>query len=128
MIYGRPYVDDIILVSDSGKSLARIRPYRCFNSGSILFQLHYPFENKDIFDKNFPSDFEGVDQQEVGFLLIFSTMLFDNELQKCTSNGLVLIKMEIRCQEIRYFSRSFWNFGYSWLSQMVYDVYFTTLG
>ncbi|MBT3418566.1 MAG: class I tRNA ligase family protein, partial [Flavobacteriales bacterium] len=96
----RPYVDDIILVSSEGKSMKRevdlIDVW--FDSGSMPYaQLHYPFENKDIFDKNYPADFiaEGVDQTRGWFFTLhaISTMLFDSVAYKnVVSNGLVLDK------------------------------------
>ncbi|CAN5796077.1 isoleucine--tRNA ligase [soil metagenome] len=63
----KPYVDDIILVSDSGKPMKRVADLIdvWFDSGAMPYaQWHFPFENKEIFAKNFPADFiaEGVDQ------------------------------------------------------------------
>ena len=63
----RPYVDDIILISPSGKPMKRELDLIdvWFDSGSMPYaQLHYPFENKTLFEKCFPADFiaEGVDQ------------------------------------------------------------------
>ena len=63
----KPYVDDIILVSESGKSMKRIPDLIdvWFDSGAMPYaQHHFPFENKEIFAKNYPADFiaEGVDQ------------------------------------------------------------------
>jgi isoleucyl-tRNA synthetase len=63
----KPYVDDIILVSDSGKPMKRIPDLIdvWFDSGAMPYaQWHFPFENKEIFAQNFPADFiaEGVDQ------------------------------------------------------------------
>ena len=96
----RPYVDDIILVSSEGKSMKRELDLIdvWFDSGSMPYaQLHYPFENKDIFDKNYPADFiaEGVDQTRGWFFTLhaISTMLFDSVAYKnVVSNGLVLDK------------------------------------
>ena len=96
----RPYVDDIILVSASGKAMKRELDLIdvWFDSGSMPYaQLHYPFENKDIFEKNFPADFiaEGVDQTRGWFFTLhaISTMLFDSVAYKnVISNGLVLDK------------------------------------
>ncbi|MAO71755.1 MAG: isoleucine--tRNA ligase [Flavobacteriales bacterium] len=96
----RPYVDDIILVSSSGKPMKReidlIDVW--FDSGSMPYaQLHYPFENKDVFEKNFPADFiaEGVDQTRGWFFTLhaISSMLFNSVAYKnVISNGLVLDK------------------------------------
>ena len=96
----RPYVDDIILVSASGKKMKRELDLIdvWFDSGSMPYaQLHYPFENKDVFEKNFPADFiaEGVDQTRGWFFTLhaISTMLFDSVAYKnVISNGLVLDK------------------------------------
>ena len=69
-----------------------------FDSGSMPYaQLHYPFENKDIFEENYPADFiaEGVDQTRGWFFTLhaISTMLFDSVAYKnVISNGLVLDK------------------------------------
>ena len=96
----RPFVDDIILVSESGKAMKRELDLIdvWFDSGSMPYaQLHYPFENKDIFEKKFPADFiaEGVDQTRGWFFTLhaISTMLFDSVAYKnVISNGLVLDK------------------------------------
>src|SRR5258708_6531862 len=63
----KPYVDDIILVSDKGKPMKRIPDLIdvWFDSGAMPYaQWHFPFENKEIFAQNYPADFiaEGVDQ------------------------------------------------------------------
>jgi len=96
----RPFVDDIILVSTSGKAMKRELDLIdvWFDSGSMPYaQLHYPFENKEIFEKKFPADFiaEGVDQTRGWFFTLhaISTMLFDSVAYKnVISNGLVLDK------------------------------------
>ncbi len=98
--FHRPYVDEIILVSDSGKKMMR-EPGLIdvwFDSGSMPYaQFHYPFENKEVFENNFPADFiaEGVDQTRGWFFTLhaISTMLFDSVSYKTVvSNGLVLDK------------------------------------
>ncbi len=63
----KPYVDDIVLVSDNGKPMKRVPDLIdvWFDSGAMPYaQWHFPFENKEIFAQNFPADFiaEGVDQ------------------------------------------------------------------
>ncbi|MEA3495076.1 MAG: isoleucine--tRNA ligase [Bacteroidota bacterium] len=93
----RPYVDDIILVSESGKRMKR-EPDLIdvwFDSGAMPYaQFHYPFENKEV--KNyFPADFisEGVDQTRGWFFTLhaIATMTFDSVAYKaCISHGLVL--------------------------------------
>ena len=96
----RPYVDDIKLVSKSGKVMFReidlIDVW--FDSGAMPYaQIHYPFENKDLLKKNFPADFiaEGVDQTRGWFFTLhaISTLVFDSVAYKnVVSNGLVLDK------------------------------------
>jgi isoleucyl-tRNA synthetase len=95
----RPYADNIVLVSDSGKALYR-EPDLIdvwFDSGSMPYaQFHYPFENKDM-ENYFPADFiaEGVDQTRGWFFTLhaIATMVFDSVAYKtCVSNGLVLDK------------------------------------
>lgn len=96
----RPYVDEIVLVSPSGKPMYREPDVIdvWFDSGSMPYaQLHYPFENKDNFKNNFPADFiaEGVDQTRGWFYTLhaLATMLFDSVAYKnVIANGLVLDK------------------------------------
>jgi len=96
----RPYVDDIKLVSSSGVIMTRELDLIdvWFDSGSMPYaQLHYPFENKDLFQENFPADFiaEGVDQTRGWFftLHVISTLIFDSVAYKnVVSNGLALDK------------------------------------
>ena len=98
----RPYVDDILLVSPSGKVMKRETDLIdvWFDSGAMPFaQLHYPFENKDIVDNNtvYPADFiaEGVDQTRGWFFTLhaISTMVKGSVAYKAViSNGLVLDK------------------------------------
>ena len=98
----RPYVDDITLVSTTGKPMRRESDLIdvWFDSGAMPYaQIHYPFENKEAFDRGdvFPSDFiaEGVDQTRGWFYTLhaIATMVFDNVSYKTViSNGLVLDK------------------------------------
>jgi len=96
----RPFCDDIVLVSGSGKKLFRELDLIdvWFDSGAMPYaQLHYPFENKDLFEKVYPADFiaEGVDQTRGWFFTLhaIATMLFDSVAYKnVVSNGLVLAK------------------------------------
>lgn len=95
-------VDDIILVSPTGKPMKRESDLIdvWFDSGAMPYaQWHYPFENKDYIDKNevFPADFiaEGVDQTRGWFYTLHAigTLVFDNIAYKnVVSNGLVLDK------------------------------------
>ena len=98
----RPYVDDVILVSESGKPMKRETDLIdvWFDSGAMPYaQIHYPFENKEIFDDRrvYPADFiaEGVDQTRGWFFTLhaIATMVFDSVSYKAVvSNGLVLDK------------------------------------
>ncbi len=98
----RPYVDDIVLVSASGKAMYRELDLIdvWFDSGSMPYaQIHYPFENKEGLDSGelYPSDFiaEGVDQTRGWFFTLhaIATMVFDSVAYKAViSNGLVLDK------------------------------------
>ena len=96
----RPYVDEIVLASPSGKMMKRELDLIdvWFDSGSMPYaQLHYPFENKTKFKDQFPADFiaEGVDQTRGWFFTLhaISTLLFDSVAYKnVVSNGLVLDK------------------------------------
>ena len=96
----RPYVDSVVLKSSSGKKMTRELDLIdvWFDSGSMPYaQLHYPFENKALFENQFPADFiaEGVDQTRGWFFTLhaISTLLFDSVAYKnVVSNGLVLDK------------------------------------
>ncbi|MCT4613362.1 MAG: isoleucine--tRNA ligase [Marinifilaceae bacterium] len=94
----RPYVDDIVLVGDNGEKLFR-EPDLIdvwFDSGAMPYaQQHYPFENKEEFEKLFPAQFiaEGVDQTRGWFFTLhaIATMIFDGvAFENIISNGLVL--------------------------------------
>lgn len=98
----RPYVDNIILISESGKPMKRETDLIdvWFDSGAMPYaQIHYPFENKEKLDNGsvFPADFiaEGVDQTRGWFFTLhaIATMVFDSVSYKTVvSNGLVLDK------------------------------------
>ncbi|MBW6491616.1 MAG: isoleucine--tRNA ligase [Lentimicrobium sp.] len=96
----RPYVDEIVLVSASGKKMLRETDLIdvWFDSGAMPFaQFHYPFENKETLDQYFPADFiaEGVDQTRGWFFTLhaIATMAFDSvSFKTVISNGLVLDK------------------------------------
>ncbi|MBD5194252.1 MAG: isoleucine--tRNA ligase [Bacteroidales bacterium] len=98
----RPYVDDIVLVSESGKPMKRETDLIdvWFDSGAMPYaQIHYPFENKELLDKGevYPADFiaEGVDQTRGWFFTLHAIagMIFDSVAYKAViSNGLVLDK------------------------------------
>ena len=96
----KPFVDDIILISASGKPMKRESDLIdvWFDSGAMPYaQWHFPFENKETFEQSFPADFiaEGVDQTRGWFytLQAIAVMLFDSVAYKnVVSNGLVLDK------------------------------------
>jgi isoleucyl-tRNA synthetase len=100
----RPYVDDVVLVSASGQPMYR-EPDLIdvwFDSGAMPYaQWHYPFENKEIFEKNYPADFiaEGVDQTRGWFFTLhaIAAMIQDSSpevqaVNKKTGNGGVAFK------------------------------------
>ena len=85
----KPFVDDIILVSESGKTMTRVADLIdvWFDSGAMPYaQWHIPFENKEQFEKNFPADFiaEGVDQTRGWFYTLHAlgVLLFDSVAYK----------------------------------------------
>ena len=98
----RPYVDEIVLVSSTGKPMHRESDLIdvWFDSGAMPYaQIHYPFENKEAFDARevYPADFiaEGVDQTRGWFFTLhaIAAMVFDSVSYKTVvSNGLVLDK------------------------------------
>ena len=96
----RPYVDDVILVSETGKRMYRETDLIdvWFDSGAMPYaQMHYPFEGKEDGSLPFPADFiaEGVDQTRGWFFTLhaLATMLFDSvAFKNIISNGLVLDK------------------------------------
>ena len=96
----KPYVDDIILVSDNGQPMKRVPDLIdvWFDSGAMPYaQQHFPFENKEVFEQSFPADFiaEGVDQTRGWFYTLHAlgVLLFDSVAYKTVvSNGLVLDK------------------------------------
>jgi isoleucyl-tRNA synthetase len=115
----KPYVDEVVLVSKTGKPMKRIPDLVdvWFDSGAMPYaQWHFPFENKEIFAQNYPADFiaEGVDQTRGWFYTLHAlgSLLKESvqeELKKagfavsdeqypglayktCVSNGLVLDK------------------------------------
>ncbi|MEY2704587.1 MAG: hypothetical protein RL407_649 [Bacteroidota bacterium] len=96
----RPFVDEVVLVSPTGKKMFR-EPDLIdvwFDSGAMPYaQWHYPFENKSTFEANFPADYiaEGVDQTRGWFFTLhaLSVMLFDSvSFKNVIANGLVLDK------------------------------------
>ncbi|MDX1667133.1 MAG: class I tRNA ligase family protein, partial [Saprospiraceae bacterium] len=100
----RPFMDEIVLVSEEGKAMERELDLIdvWFDSGSMPYaQLHYPFENEDKLDTYFPADFiaEGVDQTRGWFYTLhaIATMVFDSvAFKNVVSNGLVLDKNGVK--------------------------------
>lgn len=96
----KPFVDNIILVSSERKPMKRVPDLIdvWFDSGAMPYaQWHFPFENREQFEKNFPADFicEGVDQTRGWFYTLhaLAVLLFDSVAYKnVVSNGLVLDK------------------------------------
>ncbi len=96
----RPYIDDVVLCTKDGEKLTRELDLIdvWFDSGSMPYaQWHYPFENKEKFERNFPANFiaEGVDQTRGWFYTLHAigVMAFDSVAYKAVvSNGLVLDK------------------------------------
>jgi isoleucyl-tRNA synthetase len=100
----KPYVDDITLVSASGKPMKRVPDLIdvWFDSGAMPYaQQHFPFENVEAFKNNFPADFicEGVDQTRGWFYTLhaLAVLLFDSvAFKNVVSNGLVLDKNGVK--------------------------------
>ncbi|MEQ8425400.1 MAG: class I tRNA ligase family protein, partial [Cyclobacteriaceae bacterium] len=96
----RPFVDEVVLADENGEPMYREADLIdvWFDSGAMPYaQLHYPFENKDVFEKSYPADFiaEGVDQTRGWFftLHVIASLLFDSvAFKNVISNGLVLDK------------------------------------
>lgn len=96
----RPFVDEVVLADENGEPMYRESDLIdvWFDSGAMPYaQLHYPFENKDVFAKSYPADFiaEGVDQTRGWFFTLhaIASMLFDSvAFKNVISNGLVLDK------------------------------------
>ena len=96
----KPFVDNIVLTSSEGKPMKRVPDLIdvWFDSGAMPYaQWHFPFENKEQFEQNFPADFiaEGVDQTRGWFYTLhaLAVLLFDSVAYKTVvSNGLVLDK------------------------------------
>lgn len=100
----RPYIDEVVLVASNGAPMYRETDLIdvWFDSGSMPYaQWHYPFENQEIFKRNFPADFiaEGVDQTRGWFYTLhaIAVMAFDSvAFKNVVSNGLVLDKNGVK--------------------------------
>lgn len=93
----RPFIDEVVIIEDS-KEFRRIPDvFDCwYESGSMPYgSLHYPFENKEVFDKTFPADWiaESLDQTRGWFysLIVLGVGLFDKSPYKAVNvNGLIM--------------------------------------
>ncbi len=100
----RPYIDEVELLDSKGGKMKRIGDvFDCwFESGSMPFaSIHYPFENKDVFNKNYPAQFiaEGMDQTRGWFysLINLGVGLFDKApYEHVIVNGLVLASSGVK--------------------------------
>ncbi|HKT82655.1 MAG TPA: isoleucine--tRNA ligase [Solirubrobacterales bacterium] len=95
----RPYIDEVVLdCAKCGGEMHRVKSVidTWYDSGAMPFaQLHYPFENEELFAERFPADFicEAIDQTRGWFytLLAESTLLFDtSSYRNCVCLGLIL--------------------------------------
>ncbi|MBI51772.1 MAG: isoleucine--tRNA ligase [Chloroflexi bacterium] len=101
----RPYIDEIyITCKNCGSNMKRVSEVAdaWFDSGAMPYaQWHYPFENKEVFEKNFPADFitEGMDQTRGWFYTLhaLATLLFSIKavpeqiaFKNCISHGIIL--------------------------------------
>ncbi|MDE1192608.1 MAG: isoleucine--tRNA ligase [Arachidicoccus sp.] len=91
----KPFVDDITLVSPSGKPMKRVSDLVdvWFDSGAMPFaQWHFPFENKEIFADNYPADFicEGVDQTRGWFYTLhaISSLVKEDIVEELKNSNL----------------------------------------
>ena len=91
----KPFVDDIILVSTSGKPMKRVNDLVdvWFDSGAMPYaQQHFPFENKELFAQNYPADFiaEGVDQTRGWFYTLHAigSLIKESVVEELTKAGL----------------------------------------
>lgn len=94
----RPYVDELTWPAPDGGTMRRVPDVLdvWFDSGAMPFaQWHYPFENREAFERNFPADFicEGVDQTRGWFYTLhaIATLVMDDvAFRNCVVNGLIL--------------------------------------
>lgn len=104
----KPFVDKVFFEKD-GKTFIRTPELIdvWFDSGSMPFaQYHYPFENKELFEKNYPADFicEGIDQTRGWFYTMHAigTMLFDNiSYKNLIVNELILDKKGLKMSKTK---------------------------
>ena len=99
----KPFIDKIILVSDSGKQMIRVPDLIdvWFDSGAMPYaQWHFPFENKEIFANSYPADFicEGVDQTRGWFYTLHAigSLIKESVAEELTKAGLPTDKVDGR--------------------------------
>jgi isoleucyl-tRNA synthetase len=99
----KPFVDEIILLSDSGKPMKRVSDLIdvWFDSGAMPYaQWHFPFENKEIFAENYPADFicEGVDQTRGWFYTLHAigSLIKESVTEELQNAGLPTDKIDGR--------------------------------
>lgn len=99
----KPYVDDIILVSPSGKPMQRVADLIdvWFDSGAMPYaQHHFPFENKELFSQNYPADFiaEGVDQTRGWFYTLHAigSLIKESVIEELEKDNLPTDKVDGR--------------------------------
>jgi len=105
----KPYVDDIVLVSETGLPMKRVPDLVdvWFDSGAMPYaQWHFPFENKEIFAQNYPADFiaEGVDQTRGWFYTLHAlgSLLKESVHEQLKAAGLGGNDVEARYPGIAY--------------------------
>jgi isoleucyl-tRNA synthetase len=105
----KPYVDEIILVSDKGKPMKRVADLIdvWFDSGAMPYaQWHFPFENKEVFARNYPADFiaEGVDQTRGWFYTLHAlgALLKESVHEELKKAGLGGADLEQRYPGLAY--------------------------
>ena len=99
----KPFVDEVILVSENGNRLKRVPDLIdvWFDSGAMPFaQWHFPFENKETFANNYPADFiaEGVDQTRGWFYTLHAlgALLKESIQEELKNSGIVTKDLELR--------------------------------
>ncbi|QEC67754.1 isoleucine--tRNA ligase [Panacibacter ginsenosidivorans] len=105
----KPYVDEIILVSASGKPMKRVPDLIdvWFDSGAMPYaQWHFPFENIDIFENSYPADFiaEGVDQTRGWFYTLHAlgSLMKESVHEQLSETGLQADELEKRYPGVAY--------------------------
>ena len=105
----KPYVDEIVLVSEDGRPMKRVADLIdvWFDSGAMPYaQWHFPFENKAVFAQNYPADFiaEGVDQTRGWFYTLhaLAALLKESVQEELTKDGLAGPDLETRYPGLAY--------------------------